>query len=114
MNKLSMIFLILFPSVFATIGLLSGMWAIAALTIACILLLLSYLQFLKFEFGVRSVDQERSKWIFVGAGSAMFVVAAMFLVVIRPDEWMVLAFAIGFFGLCLLVAVRNHQNSFRL
>jgi len=112
--KPAMIVIILFPFVLGAIGLLSGIWAIAALTIAFIVLLLSYLQFVIFQSRVRSASEERNKWIFVGAGSAMFVLAGLFLLIIRPDEWMVPALAIGFFGLGLLVAVRNLHDTSRL
>jgi len=114
MYKLSLIFLILLPAVLSLIGLFSGIWAIGSLTLAGACAMLAMHQFVKGESQIRSAGEERSRWRFVGTGSAVFVCAGLVLLAIRPHEWVVSVLAIGFFGLCLLVALRHLDEPSRL
>jgi len=50
---------------------------------------------------------ERGKWLFLGLSSASFALGGIFIMTIHSDQWIKGAVDTGFFGLCLLVAVRN-------
>jgi hypothetical protein len=56
-------------------------------------------------------EEEKRKWTIHAIGSAAFVLGGIFIIIIRPEKWVIVGLSTGFFSLCFLNAIKQYQKT---
>jgi hypothetical protein len=112
----------LIPAILSPILLIRGIWAlqqpwgvayqkIIAMGFFLVLWLVSLYFLFQNKFELTPREQEKGNYIFQMIGSGAFVLGGIFMIAIKPEEWIKGALAICFFGSCFFFYMYKNSKT---
>jgi hypothetical protein len=121
LKKLS-VSLWLIPAILCPLLLIRGIWALTqpwgvpyqkllGLAFFSIMWIVSLYFLFQHKLKLTAREQEKRKWLFHGIASATFVLGGIFIIIIKPDQWIQGGLAVGVFTISLVAAIRSYRKA---